>query len=154
MRSFELLDFQVTDADPDAGSQYRTLVRAAVTQGGSPAEGLEVACSRSISGRRLAYLGEVVTDAAGSAEIEIVLDPRGAFRRIRDLRRPGGGSGLRRSGRAMRKHPDPWRRRSHLIPSSGGPCPSRGSELDFFPDELTQPVESADTDYLCLTRTE
>jgi Leucine-rich repeat (LRR) protein len=58
---------------------YRTVAATTVTLDDTPVEGLEVALSRSISGRSADYRWKEITDANGRAAIEIVADPSGQF---------------------------------------------------------------------------
>ena len=61
---------------------HRADVVATVIQADEPASGVEVAFSRSISGRPADYRWKGTTDENGVVEIEIATDPTGQFRRV------------------------------------------------------------------------
>ena len=62
-----------------AAVNHRAVVIATVIQAGEPAPGVEVAFSRSISGRPADYKWKGTTDENGEVEIEITADPTGPF---------------------------------------------------------------------------
>ncbi|MDP6778180.1 MAG: multiheme c-type cytochrome, partial [Candidatus Latescibacteria bacterium] len=72
---------QVAMATP----KYRAVVKATVTNAGSPVAGVELAFARSIAGKRAEYRWRGTTDASGEVEIEIVVD------RERFLKKGAGG---------------------------------------------------------------
>ena len=62
---------------PRAGKRAaspRAVLHVSVTQDGAPLSGVQVALSRSISGRHLDYRSQATTDGSGEATIELLSD--------------------------------------------------------------------------------
>ncbi len=73
-RTITPMTVTVGEEPPTAISKHQAVVLATVTQDGVPAAGLEVAFSRSISGRPSDYRWKGVTDPNGRVKVEIVAD--------------------------------------------------------------------------------